>query len=69
MKNNPDLAESLGRMEEHLQANQVDSKRYPITLGADLKMDPQTERFTGNSKANKMLTREYRKPFVVPEKV
>ncbi|HXJ76773.1 MAG TPA: gfo/Idh/MocA family oxidoreductase, partial [Candidatus Dormibacteraeota bacterium] len=69
VKNNPDLAESLGRMEEHLQANQVDSKRYPITLGADLKMDPQTERFTGNSKANKMLTREYRKPFVVPEKV
>jgi len=69
VKNNPDLAESLGRMEEHLQANQVDAKRYPITLGADLKMDPQTERFTGNSKANKMLTREYRKPFVVPEKV
>jgi predicted dehydrogenase len=69
VKDNKDLAESLGRMEEHLKANNVDSKKYPVALGATLKMDPQTERFIGNSKANKLLTREYRKPFVVPEKV
>jgi hypothetical protein len=30
-------------------------------------MDPQTEQFIGNSKANRMLTRKYRKPFVVPK--
>jgi predicted dehydrogenase len=69
VKGNADLAESLGRMDEHLQANQVDRKKYPVLLGADLKMDPKTERFTNSSKANKMLVREYRKPFVVPEKV
>ena len=56
-------------MEEHLAANNVDLKKTPATLGAVLKMDPKTERFIGNSKANKMLTRDYRKPFVVPAKV
>jgi len=30
-------------------------------------MDPKTERFIGNEKANALLTRDYRKPFVVPE--
>ena len=32
-------------------------------------MDGKAERFKDNAKANQMLTREYRHPFVVPEKV
>jgi predicted dehydrogenase len=68
-KNDKDLAESLGRMEEHLGANKVDLHKTPLTLGAALKMNPKTEKFTNNRQANKLLTREYRKPFVVPEKV
>ena len=68
-KGNKDLAEALGRMEEHLAANKVDLQKTPATLGAVLKMDPQTERFIGNGAADQMLRREYRKPFVVPEKV
>jgi len=32
-------------------------------------MDPGIERFVDNDKANQMLTREYRAPFVVPEEV
>jgi len=68
-KNYQDMAEMLGRMEEHLAANQVDLKTTPAALGAVLKMDPKTERFVGNTAANQMLTRDYRKPFVVPEKV
>ena len=69
IRDNKDLAEALGRMEEHLAANNVDLKKTPATLGTVLKMDPAAERFTGNSKANKMLTRGYRKPYVVPAKV
>jgi predicted dehydrogenase len=69
VKNNNDLAESYSRMEEHMAANKVDFKLTPVKLGATLNMDPKTERFTGNNEANQMLTREYRKPFVVPEKV
>jgi hypothetical protein len=34
-----------------------------------LQMDTQTEKFNGNRKANALLRRKYRKPFVVPEKV
>ncbi|HWB98888.1 MAG TPA: Gfo/Idh/MocA family oxidoreductase [Bryobacteraceae bacterium] len=38
-------------------------------LGRKLHFDPQRERFTGDSEADAMLTRTYRKPYVVPEKV
>jgi len=38
-------------------------------LGRSLVFDPKTETFPGDAEANKMLTRNYREPFVVPEKV
>lgn len=38
-------------------------------LGRTLDFDPKTERVIGDAEANKMLTRDYRSPFVVPEKV
>jgi predicted dehydrogenase len=69
VKSMPDLAEAVGRMEQHLGANNVDLHSTPATLGVVLKMDPKAEHFEGNRQANQLLTREYRKPFVVPEKV
>jgi hypothetical protein len=69
VKTKPDVAEALGRMEEHLAANNVDLHSTPATLGAVLEMNPHTERFTGNAAADQLLTREYRAPFVVPDKV
>src|SRR3974377_1253200 len=69
VKSDADLAESVGRMEEHLDANKVDLHKPPATLGAVVKMDPKTEQFPGNAAAERLLTREYRKPFVVPENV
>jgi predicted dehydrogenase len=65
----PDLAEAVGRMDEHLAANNVDLHSTPATLGAVLEMNPHTERFKGNAAADQLLTREYRAPFVVPDKV
>ncbi len=38
-------------------------------LGRVLEFDPETERFIRDDEANALLTRDYRKPFVVPEKV
>jgi predicted dehydrogenase len=38
-------------------------------LGRRLKFDPATETFVGDSEANTLLSREYRKPFIVPEHV
>ena len=34
-----------------------------------VRFKPVTERFIGNDEANRLLTRDYRAPFVVPEKV
>ena len=69
VKGDSDLAESLGRLEAHLGANKVDLHQTPLTVGPALKMNPDTEQFTNNREANQLLTREYRQPFVVPEKV
>jgi len=38
-------------------------------LGRVLEFDPQSEKFVGDEQANAMLTRQYRAPYVVPEKV
>ena len=56
-------------MQEHLAANDVDITSNKATLGVPLKMDPWAEKFFGNPAANALLTREYRKPYVVPERV
>jgi predicted dehydrogenase len=61
--------ETLDRFEQHLAANKVDLRVNRATMGVFLKMDPKKERFVDNKKANELLTRDYRKPFVVPEKV
>ena len=52
-------------------ANGVDLDKTPATLGAMLTFDPDTERFIGefSQQANQLVSREYRAPFVVPEKV
>jgi len=69
IKNDKELAEAFGRMEEHLGRHNVDLTDTKATLGVYLKMDPKTERFQGNRRANRLLTRNYRRPYVVPEKV
>src|SRR5205085_2591313 len=60
-------SESFGRMLEHLAANEVNLQETPLTLGVPLRMEPVGERFIENEAANEMLTRKYRKPYVVPE--
>ena len=69
IKSDKNATESFGRMQEHLAANDVDLAKTKATLGAWLKMDPKTERFVNNDQANAQLTRDYRKPFVVPKEV
>lgn len=38
-------------------------------VGRSLTFDGKKERFVGDDEANKLLTRDYRKPYVVPDKV
>jgi predicted dehydrogenase len=57
---------TLDRTLEHLQSNKIDLEKTKLTLGTLLEVEPDRERFNGNEQANGLLTREYRKPFVVP---
>ena len=66
VKANKEAADSYERMVEHLGKNGVDIAKDHLTLGEFLTMDPKTEKFIGNADADKLLTREYRKPYVVP---
>jgi len=66
VKSDDDSMETLERTLVHLKDNKVDADKTKMTLGPMLKMDPKTETFADNDAANAMLTREYRKPFVVP---
>ena len=66
-----EVASAFEKIQAHLAANAIDLGKTPAALGPLLTMDPVKERFTGEfaEEANKLLTRDYRKPFVVPEKV
>ena len=66
---NKEALDSFDRLATHLAANGVDIKVDQLAFGEYLKMDPKTERFIDNAAADKMLTREYRAPYIVPEKV
>lgn len=60
---------TLERMIEHLKFNNVDVANAGCRVGRKLQIDPSKERFVGDSEADLMLTREYRKGFEVPQKV
>ncbi len=67
---NPAAEDALARMEEHL-AKEHDLKLddWKLTVGRKLMVDASGEKIRGDAEANKLLTRNYRKPFVVPDKV
>jgi len=69
----PDCPHAQGSWEyirENLKAALgLDLDKATYTLGPKLAFDPQEERFVGNEEANRLLTRDYRKPFVVTKEV
>jgi hypothetical protein len=69
LKGRNQLAEPFARCQPHLAANHVDLAKTPATLGAPLRLDAATEKFTGENStaANKLRSREYRAPWVVPQ--
>ncbi|MGV3485915.1 MAG: Gfo/Idh/MocA family protein [Planctomycetaceae bacterium] len=66
VKSYDDNLATLGRTIKHLEDNQVDLAKYPISLGPMLTFNNDTEKFEGNDAADAYLTREYRKGFEVP---
>ena len=67
IKGDREASATVERMFDHLKANEINLDTDQLTLGPVLKMNPQTEKFIGHAAADKLLTRDYRKPFVVPE--
>jgi predicted dehydrogenase len=58
--------DTLERTLAHLKDNGVEMAAAKLLVGPVLKCDSKTETFIGSDAANALLTREYRKPFVVP---
>jgi predicted dehydrogenase len=53
----------------HLASGIAHLSNISYRLGRPLDFDPATEHFPSDAEANRFLRREYRAPFVVPEKV
>jgi predicted dehydrogenase len=68
---NRDAVETLERMEAHLSGAPHNLRLADIQLkaGPRLQIEARTENFNGNAEANRLLTRQYREGFVVPDRV
>jgi hypothetical protein len=58
-----------GALEGHLSAALCHLANVAYRTRKTLEFDPKSEKFSGDAAANAMLTRQYRKPYVVPDKV
>jgi predicted dehydrogenase len=56
-------------LEGHLSSTLPHLANISYRVGRSLTFDGKTERFAGDADADRLLTREYRAPFVVPENV
>ena len=63
-------ADAFDRMKDHLaQENGLNLKDESFRMGRKLAFDPRAETFVDSPEATRLLTRSYRKPFVVPESI
>jgi predicted dehydrogenase len=71
IKDNSELTDSFERFLSHLAANNVDLGKTPANIGPMLTMDVKKESFVGQSAdmANMLVKRNYREPYVIPDKV
>jgi len=66
LKVNENVMETFQEIRQHLADNGVDIEKTPLTLGPWLGIDSEKEKFIDNPAADALLTRNYRKSFVVP---
>jgi predicted dehydrogenase len=68
---NRDAIETLERLEAHLSGapHNLTLGDMQLKVGPLLEVQARTENFNGNAEANRLLTRQYREGFVVPELV
>ena len=68
LQGDTEALETFDRFQQHLLDNKVDPTTTQIMLGPKLTLGG-TEQFSGDraAEANKLLTREYRAPYIVPQ--
>lgn len=68
---NAEMMDSFDRMLQHLAANEVNLRKSRSRWARSRTMDPVKEQYVGENSelANLFPKRNYREPFVVPEKV
>lgn len=60
------VRETLVGMLQHLNDNEIDLNKHPLTAGPVLKIDSLQEKFVNSQEADDLLGRAYRTPFVLP---
>ena len=63
------VKESWATICDNMTAVGIEPSKLYYTQGQMLEFDAKAEKFVNNPEADKLLTRDYRKPFVVPENV
>jgi predicted dehydrogenase len=69
LKDRPLAADAISRMVKHLQANKIDLEQSGLAISKSLQWNGQTQQFKNAEEANRLLTRDYRPGFTVPETV
>lgn len=67
LANEPVLAHSFDRMVAHLGACGIDLGATPLTFGARLALDPATEAYENDPRANELRKGTYAEGFAIPE--
>lgn len=63
------VGDSVMTLLANTKAIGMDPEKAALWVGPKLEFDAQTEKFTSHPEANQFITRVYRPPFVVPDKV
>jgi len=63
------VGDSVMALLENTKAIGVDTEKATLWVGPKLRFDPVREKFVDRPEADRFLTRNYRTPFAVPEKV
>ncbi|MFT5465184.1 MAG: putative dehydrogenase [Verrucomicrobiales bacterium] len=66
---NPQVAESWDQISSNLEGAGVDLGMTNYQIGPVLEIDQANERFTNNDEANKLLSRDYREGWAIPNEV
>jgi predicted dehydrogenase len=66
---NKSAYEYVERMQEHLKENGLKLEETDYIVGRNLKFDSESETILGDEEANQLLSRTYRPPYVVPNRV